>query len=106
MQKPFAFIGAAILAIYVFFTVFGALGGKVPGVEGTAVEAPQMRGCMRRLEREGAEEWQARDTCTCMLNEFDNRGLSLMDAMSEEHFDEMSEITQVCAERSGITPQY
>ena len=64
MNKPFAFVGAAIIAVYVFFTVFGALGGKVPGVEGTAVEAPQMRGCVREMTKNGAEEWQARETCS------------------------------------------
>lgn len=103
MNKGFSLLGAGIIAIYVFFQVFGALGGNIPGVEQSAIASgPQIRGCMRELTKNGADEAQAAAVCNCTFSEFEERGLSLMDALSEEHFAAMSEITRDCAQVHGV----
>lgn len=106
MNKAFAAIGAGIIAIFVFLQVFTALGGKIPGMEAYDVGAdylqgPQMRGCMRSLAREGADEGTARAVCECTFAEFDKRGLSLADAFGDAQ-GMMSAITQQCARSNGV----
>ena len=103
MGKIGAMIGAGIIAIYVFVQVFTGLGGTIPGLEASDLaEGPQMRGCMRQLEREGAGDATAEAVCGCTFREFENRGLDLLDAMNEEHFPLMSEITRSCAQVHGL----
>lgn len=103
MNKAIAAIGAGIIAIYVFFQVFTALGGTVPGVDPVELsETPQMRGCVRQLSKEGATEEQASAICGCTFREFENRGFDLFDAMEEDNFAVMSEITQSCAAVHGL----
>ena len=103
MNKGFALVGAAIVAIYVFFQVFSALGGAVPGIDQSDLASgPQMRGCVRQLEKEGASVEQASAICGCTFREFEKRGLSLFDAMRDENFAAMSEITRSCAAVHGF----
>ena len=106
MGRIGAMIGAGIIAIYVFVQVFTALGGTIPGLgeadAGGFAEGPQMRACMRQLEREGADEATAQAVCGCTFKEFEKRGLSLWDAADEEHFALMSELTRDCAQVHGL----
>ena len=107
MDKPIRLVIAVIVGIVAFFVVSGTLremlltpGGA--GGEEVLVDGPQMRGCIRAMLKEGADEAGAERACGCMFREFDKRGIALWDAVGERR-PEMTEVTRDCAEVHGVT---
>lgn len=57
--------------------------------------------CVRQFDELDVAEETASKICGCMLTEFDNRGIKVLDAFAGD-FDEMKQITRNCAQAYGV----
>lgn len=96
MGKFAVFVLAAIGG---FFAVSG-VGGSGGGFSEGEMSDMQMEGCMRQMRQITASESMASSACSCVYEELDARGLTLMDALGSD-FEEMSRVTRSCAVKYG-----
>ena len=96
MGKFAVFVLAAIGG---FFAVSG-VGGSGGGFSEGEMSDMQMEGCMRQMRQITATESLASSACSCVYEELDARGLTLMDALGSD-FAEMSRVTRSCAAKYG-----